>query len=168
MVLLGGTFVAVSGLVYFAFMAAWLNLFLLIGLSRIVQVALGGIAVLVGVINVKDGFAFGHGPSLTIPEAAKPGLYAGVRGILRAENLPGAFVGVVGLAVLVNTVELLCTAGLPTVYTHILTLQQLLWWAYYGYLGLYNVAYMLDDSLMLVLAVITLSRRNSRKRRAIG
>jgi len=91
-----------------------------------------------------------------------------VRGILRAENLPGAFVGVVGLAVLVNTVELLCTAGLPTVYTHILTLQQLLWWAYYGYLGLYNVAYMLDDSLMLVLAVITLSRRNSRKRRAIG
>jgi glutaredoxin len=159
MLLIGGTFVAVSGLVYFAFMAAWLNLFLLIGLSRVVQVALGGIAVLVGVINVKDGFAFRHGPSLTIPEAAKPGLYARVRRILRAENLPGAFVGVVGLAVLVNTIELLCTAGLPAVYTHILTLQQLPWWAYYGYLGLYNVAYMLDDSLMLGLAVITLSRR---------
>jgi glutaredoxin len=158
MLLIGGTFVAVSGLVYFAFMAAWLNLFLLIGLSRVVQVALGGIAVLVGVINVKDGFAVRYGPSLTIPEAAKPGLYARVRRILRAENLPGAFVGVVGLAVLVNTIELLCTAGLPAVYTHILTLQQLPWWAYYGYIGLYNVAYMLDDSLMLVLAVITLSR----------
>jgi hypothetical protein len=159
MLLIGGTFVAVSGLVYFAFMAAWLNLFLLIGLSRLVQVSLGGIAVLVGVINVKDGFAFRHGPSLTIPETAKPGLYARVRRILRAENLSGAFVGVVGLAVLVNTIELLCTAGLPAVYTHILTLQQLPWWAYYGYLGLYNVAYMLDDSVMLVLAVFTLSRR---------
>lgn len=75
-VLLGGTFVAVSGLVYFAFMAAWLNLFLLIGLGRVVQVALGDIAVLVGVINVKDGFAVRYRPSLTIPEAAKPGLYA--------------------------------------------------------------------------------------------
>ncbi|HEX9871215.1 MAG TPA: glutaredoxin domain-containing protein [Candidatus Tectomicrobia bacterium] len=159
MLLIGGTFVAVSGLVYFAFMAAWLNLFWLIGLSRVVQVALGGIAVLVGVIHVKDGFAFRHGPSLTIPEATKPGLYAQVRRILQAENLPGAFVGVVGLAVLVNMIELLCTAGLPAVYTHILTLQQLPWWAYYGYLGLYNVAYMLDDSLMLGLAVITLSRR---------
>jgi glutaredoxin len=159
MLLIGGTFVAVSGLVYFAFMAAWLNLFLLIGLSRVMQVALGGVAAVVGVINVKDGFAFRHGPSLTIPEAAKPGLYARVRRILRAENLPGAFVGVVGLAVLVNTIELLCTAGLPAVYTHILTLQQLPWWAYYGYLGLYNMAYMLDDSIMLVLAVITLSRR---------
>jgi hypothetical protein len=159
MLLIGGTFVAVSGLVYFAFMAAWLNLFLLIGLSRVVQVILGGIAVLVGLINVKDGFAFRHGPSLTIPESAKPGLYARVRRILRTENLPGAFVGVVGLAALVNTIELLCTAGLPAVYTHILTLQQLPWWAYYGYLGLYNVAYMLDDSVMLVIAVITLSRR---------
>jgi hypothetical protein len=65
----------------------------------------------------------------------------------------------VGLAVLVNTIELLGTAGLPAVYTHILTLQQLPWWGYYGYLGLYNVAYILDDSLMLGLAVITLSRR---------
>jgi len=159
MLLIGGTFVAVSGLVYFAFMAAWLNFFLLIGLSRLVQVTLGGIAAVVGVINVKDFLAFRHGPSLTIPEAAKSGLYARVRRILRAENLPGAFVGVVGLAVLVNTIELLCTAGLPAIYTHILTLQQLPWWAYYGYLGLYNVAYMLDDSLMLGLAVITLSRR---------
>jgi glutaredoxin len=159
MLLIGGAFVAVSGLVYFAFMAAWLNFFLLIGLSRLVQVTLGGIAAVVGVINVKDFLAFRHGPSLTIPEAAKSGLYARVRRILRAENLPGAFVGVVGLAVLVNTIELLCTAGLPAIYTHILTLQQLPWWAYYGYLGLYNVAYMLDDSLMLGLAVITLSRR---------
>jgi glutaredoxin len=159
MLLIGGTFVAVSGVVYFAFMAAWLNLFLLIGLSRLMQVALGGIAVLVGLINVKDGFAFRYGPSLTIPEAAKPSLYARVRRILRAENLPGAFVGIVGLAVLVNTIELLCTAGLPAVYTHILTQQQLPSWTYYGYLGLYNVAYMLDDGLMLVLAVITLSRR---------
>jgi glutaredoxin len=159
MLLIGGAFVAVSGLVYFAFMAAWLNFFLLIGLSRLVQVTLGGIAAVVGVINVKDFLAFRHGPSLTIPEAAKSGLYARVRRILRAENLPGAFVGVVGLAVLVNMIELLCTAGLPAIYTHILTLQQLPWWAYYGYLGLYNVAYMLDDSLMLGLAVITLSRR---------
>jgi hypothetical protein len=146
-------------LVYFVFMAAWLNLLLLIGLSRLIQVALGSIAVLVGMINVKDFLACRHGPSLSIPEAAKPGLYARVRRILRAENLPGALVGGVGLAVLVNTFELVCTAGLPAVYTHILTLQQLPWWAYYGYVGLSNAAYMLDDSVMLGLAAVTLSRR---------
>jgi uncharacterized membrane protein HdeD (DUF308 family) len=67
-------------------------------------------------------------------------------------------VGVVGLAVLVNMIELLCTAGFPAVYTRILTLRQLPWWTYYGYLGLYNMAYMFDDSLMLLIAVVTFGR----------
>jgi hypothetical protein len=159
MVLIGGTFVAVSGFVYFAFMAAWLNIFLLVGLSETTQVVLGGVAVLVGVLNIKDFFAFGHGVSLSIPMVAKPGMYARVRRILQAEHLPGALAGVVVLAVLVNTIELLCTAGLPAVYTRILTLRQLPWGTYYGYLGLYNVAYMLDDGVMLILAVVTLGRR---------
>jgi hypothetical protein len=159
MVLIGGTFVAVSGFVYFAFMAAWLNIFLLVGLSWVTQVVLGGVAVFVGALNIKDFFAFGRGVSLSIQTVAKPRMYARVRRILQAEHLPGALAGVVVLAVLVNTIELLCTAGLPAVYTRILTLRQLPWWTYYGYLGLYNVAYMLDDGVMLILAVVTLGRR---------
>ena len=157
MFVIGGTFVAVSGLVYFAFMAAWLNVFLLIGLSRSTQLVLGVIAGLIGGLNVKDFFAFGRGLSVHIPEAAKPGLYARVRRILQAKNMTGALISVIVLAVLVNVIELVCTAGLPAIYTQILTLRQLPWWAYYGYLLLYNLAYMLDDSLMLIVAVVTLS-----------
>ena len=41
MIAIAGTFVAIEGIAYFAFMAAWLNLFLLVGLSRGVQLALG-------------------------------------------------------------------------------------------------------------------------------
>jgi len=41
MLLIAGTFVAVSGLAYFAFMAAWLNVFLVLGHSRSLEVALG-------------------------------------------------------------------------------------------------------------------------------
>lgn len=164
MALIAGTFVLVSGLMYFAFMAAWLNMFLLIGLSRAVQIALGGIAVLVGAVNVKDFFALHHGISLSIPESAKPGLYARVRGILQAEHLAGAMAGIVILAGLVNIIELLCTAGFPALYTQILTLQQMPSWEYYGYLGLYNLAYIFDDSLMVTIAVVTLSRRKLQER----
>ena len=159
MALIAGTFVLVSGLLYFAFMAAWLNVFLVIGLSRAVQIGLGGIALFIGVVNVKDFFALHHGLSLSIPESAKPGLYARIRRILQADNLAGALVGVIILAGLVNTIELLCTAGFPAVYTQILTMQQLPTWNYYGYLGLYNLAYILDDGLMVTIAVVTLSRR---------
>jgi glutaredoxin len=164
MALIAGTFVAVSGLLYFAFMAAWLNVFLVIGLSRTVQIGLGAIALFIGAVNVKDFFAWRRGLSLSIPESAKPGLYARVRGILQAEHLAGALAGVIVLAGLVNTIELLCTAGFPALYTQILTMQQLPTWKYYGYLGLYNLAYILDDSLMVTMAVATLSRKKLQER----
>lgn len=164
MALVAGTFVAVSGLFYFAFMAAWLNVFLFIGLSRTVQIGLGGIALLMGTINVKDYFALGEGISLSIPASAKPGLYARIRGVLQAENLAGALAGVVVLAGLVTIVELLCTAGFPALYTQILTLQRLPLWQYYGYLGLYNLASIFDDSLMVAIAVVTLSRTKLQER----
>jgi glutaredoxin len=164
MALIAGTFVLVSGLLYFAFMAAWLNVFLAIGLSRAAQIALGGIAFFIGAINVKEFFAWRRGPSLAIPDSAKPGLYARVRRILQAENLAGALAGIVILAGLVNMIELLCTAGFPAVYTQILTLQQLPMWEYYWYLGLYNLAYILDDSLMVTIAVVTLSRKQLQER----
>lgn len=164
MALIAGTFVAVSGLVYFAFMAAWLNLFLLIGLSRAIQIGLGAIALFVGAVNVKDFFALHRGLSLGIPASAKPGLYARIRGILQAEHLAGALAATVVLAGLVNMIELLCTAGFPALYTQILTWRQLSLWEYYSYLGLYNLAYIFDDSLMVTLAVITLGRRKLQER----
>lgn len=166
MFLIGGMFVAVSGLVYFAFMAAWLNLFLLIGISRITQALLGAVATIIGLLNVKDFFGFGQGPSVGIPEAVKPKIYDHVRRVLRAENLVGALVAVVVLAFLVNTVELMCTAGLPALYTRVLTSYSLPSWSYYGYLILYNLAYMADDGLMLAVAVVTLSREKLQEKGA--
>jgi glutaredoxin len=162
MLLVAGTFVAVSGLVYFAFMAAWLNLFLVVGASQALQVLLGVLALLIGVVHVKDFVAAGKGPSLSIPDSAKPGLYARVRAVVQAENLAAALVLVTLLAALVNLVELLCTAGLPALYTRILTLQELPVTAYYGYLGLYNLAYVADDLLMVAVVVWTLERARLR------
>ena len=159
MFLLAGAFVIISGIVYFAFMAAWLNIFLLIGFSRITQVVLGALAAVIGAINMKDFVAYRRGISLTIPEAVKPGLYAKVRCIIQAENLKAAFLGIIVLAVLVNLIELACTAGFPAMYTAILTLQQLGWLEFYGYLALYNLAYIADDSIMVAIAVVTLSHR---------
>ena len=157
MALLAGVFVMVSGLVYFAFMAAWLSVFLVVGISRTLQVSLGAVAMLVGVVNLKDYFALHQGVSFSIPEFAKPAFYARLRRILQAEDIVGALAGIVILAVLVNLIELLCTAGFPALYTQILSLRQMPSWEYYGYLGLYNLAYILDDSLMVTIAVMTLS-----------
>jgi cytochrome c biogenesis protein CcdA len=164
MLVICGMFVAVEGIAYFAFMAAWLNLFLLIGISRASEIVLGVIAGTAGLINVKDFWAFGRGISLSIPQSAKPGIYARVRGILQAENMTAALAGTVVLAVLVQVVEFMCTSGFPALYTRILSMRHLGGWSYYGYLLLYNIAYMLDDVIVLAIGVITLSQRRMQER----
>ncbi len=155
-IMVAGTFVMVSGLVYFAFMAAWFNVFLLIGFSRALQLLLGAFAVLIGVVHVKDFFLLGRGFSLSIPEGVKPSIYERARRVVQAENLGAAMAGVTVIAILVNFVELLCTAGLPALYTQVLTYYPLSMAGYYGYLLLYNLAYIVDDALMVTLAVVTL------------
>lgn len=156
---IAGTFVVVSGLAYFAFMAAWLNVFALIGYLRPIQIALALMAIVIGLVHVKDFFAFRQGLSLSIPESAKPGIYARVRRIVTAEHMSGAVAGAIVLAILVNIIELLCTAGLPALYTNILMQQGLPAAGRYAYLALYIAAYMIDDTLMVSIVVITLSKR---------
>jgi len=158
MLLIAGTFVLTSGLMYFAFMAAWLNAFLFIGHSRSLQIFLGGLAMSIGAVHIKDFVAFKRGITLSIPEGVKPTLFARMRRVVTAENLPARLHGVVLLAVLVNVVVLLCTAGQPAVFTQVLTLHDLDVLEYYGYLALYNLAYVFDDALMVAAAVFTLAR----------
>lgn len=157
MALIAGTFVLVSGAVYYAFMAAWLNLFLLTGFNRWVYLILALVALLIGAVNIRDFFRPGGGFTLSIPDSAKPGLYARMRKVLNQQVLTASLFGVAVLAVMVNFIELLCTAGIPAIYTAVLTQQGLSPTAYYGYLGLYIAGYIADDSLMVGLAVYALS-----------
>jgi glutaredoxin len=158
MVAIAGTFVLVEGVAYFVFMAAWLNLFLLIGMSRAVTLVVAAIAIGAGLINLKDFVAFGRGISLSIPAGAKPGIYNRMRGLLHAPTMTAAIVGSAVLAVLVQIVEFMCTSGFPALFTRILTLRELPPASYYGYMLLYNAAYMIDDIVVLSIGVVMLSR----------
>jgi glutaredoxin len=159
MALIAGTFVLVSGAIYFAFMAAWLNLFLAVGLSNALRIGLAAVALAIAAVNIKDAIRPGEGFSLSIPDTVKPGLYARMRSTLRADSMLLSLAGVASLAVVVNIVELLCTAGLPAMYTAILTQQGLSPAAHYAYLGLYILGYITDDALMVGTAVFALSNR---------
>ena len=158
MLAIAGTFVLVEGIAYFVFMAAWLNLFLLIGLSRASQLVIAAIAIVAGLINLKDVVAFGRGISLSIPEKAKPDIYRRMRALVHAKSLGAAVLGATVLALLVQVVEFMCTSGFPALFTRILTLRELDSASYYGYLLLYNAAYMLDDVIVLGTGVVLLSR----------
>jgi hypothetical protein len=90
-----------------------------------------------GAVNLADAARASQRYTLAIPDDAKPGLVERMRGVLQSRGLAPALVGVAMLAVVVNLVKLLCTAGLPALYTAVMSQQALPAWAHYGYLGLY-------------------------------
>ncbi|MGE5300153.1 MAG: hypothetical protein ACM3MB_04220, partial [Acidobacteriota bacterium] len=159
LLLIGGIFVFFSGFIYFIFMAAWLNIFLLTGRIAAVTVAAGAVALVIAVINIKDFFFFKKGVSLVIPESAKPKLFDRMRKLMKATSLPSVIAGTVVLAVAANAYELFCTAGFPMVYTRILTLHYLSKFEYYLYLLLYNVIYVIPLAMIVLFFAATLGAK---------
>lgn len=163
-ILIGGTFVLVSGIMYFLFMAAWLNLFLFTQQLAFITALAGIVAVTVGVINIKDYFFFRQGISLSIPESAKPKLFQKMRTITQTAEWPLMLGATAVLAMAANSYELLCTAGFPMVYTRVLTLHALSSGEYYLYLALYNLIYIVPLSLIVTIFTLTLGSKKLSER----
>jgi thiol-disulfide isomerase/thioredoxin len=159
MLFVGAVFVFFSGFIYFLFMAAWLNLFLVMGQVALITRIAGGLSLVIAAINIKDFFLFKKGVSLTIPDSAKPKLFDRMRRLIHASSLLSLLLGTTVLAIAANSYELLCTAGFPMVYTRILTLNSLSKATYYLYLMLYNVIYVVPLLLIVVAFGITLGKR---------
>lgn len=159
MLLVGGVFLLFSGLIYFLFMAAWLNLFLVIEKVAFITLIAGFVSILIGSINIKDFFAFKQGISLSIPDSAKPKLFDRMRQLLRSTSMLSVLAGTAVLAVTANSYELLCTAGFPMVYTRILTLNNLSPAGYYLYLTLYNLIYVIPLVVIVLAFVFTAGKR---------
>jgi thiol-disulfide isomerase/thioredoxin len=159
MLIVGGTFVLFSGIVYFVFMAAWLNVFLIAGELRVITIVAGLLALTVAALNIKDYFWFKEGPSLSIPDAAKPGLFKRMREVVVTGNMGPMLASTVLLAIVANSYELLCTAGFPMVYTRALTLASLESWQYYAWLAAYNVIYVLPLLAIVIVFTRTMGAR---------
>lgn len=159
MAVIGGIFVLFSGLLYFLFMAAWLNFFLMFGRLKAITAVAGAVALVIATLNIKDFFFFKRGISLVIPEQGKSRLFERMREIMHAGSLPAMLAATVVLAFAANSYELICTAGFPMVYTRALTLERLPISGYYLYLALYNVVYVIPLAAIVILFVVTLGSR---------
>lgn len=164
MLAIGGIFVTVSGFMYFAFMAVWLNVFQLFGHLAWVTLAAGVLAIFVGAVNVKDFFWFEKGITLSIPAAKKPDIFRRARAILVADHLPAMLAATAFLAVAANFYELLCTAGFPMIYTRLLTLADLSPAGRYTYLAAYNLIYVLPLAAIVVVFARSLGARKLTER----
>ncbi len=165
----GGVFILVSGIVYFLFISAWLNLFIFLGYLKIITVGVSLVIIVFALALLKDYF---HGVVCRICRLSASGqsrlgkiersLFSRMNCLVSSNRfaLPVVLLGVAAIAAGVNLIELFCSFGFPLAYTKILTSYQLNFSQYYFYLLIYIVFYMLDDLLIFAIAVATLRITN--------
>ena len=164
MLTIAGTFIAVQGIIYFAFLTAWMNLFIVVGTSRITELAIASITIIAAAVYLKQYLYFGQNIAWSSHEISKPGIYTRIRKILQSENASTALLGTALLATLVQLSEFSYKSIFPAMYTRVLTLQNLDVLSNYGYLFLYDLAYMLDDMVILAIGVITLKQPEEKQK----
>lgn len=154
--IIGGTFLFVSGAIYYLFIAAWLNVFLLIGFNLIVQKIIGIVAIGGGGFYLYEAFGKNPNECKVTNLSQRQKTVARMKHVLEISAWPAMILGVAILAISVNMIELVCTAGLPAIFTQILAFNEVTNAARYSYIGLYILLYMIDDFVIFAIAVYTL------------
>jgi len=154
-----GTFVLTSGILYFLFMTAWLNTFLVLGYIRPLTQLIALVAIGFGANHLYE-LAVTQG--MIVCEVGNPEqrqrTMQWVRNVVAAPVGLGSLVLVAGLAFAVNAIEFVCSAALPAIYTHMLALTDLSTSAYYGYIALYVIFFMLDDLVIFGFAAFAFEK----------
>ncbi|MFA6315352.1 MAG: hypothetical protein WC648_03255 [Candidatus Paceibacterota bacterium] len=154
--ILGATFIVASASVYFIFMAAWLNLILFLGFVIWIRILIGILALIGGGYSLKE-FIFNKDSGCKVTgNEDRQKVFERLKSAVQQNSLWLALGGIIILAFAVNLVELICSAGLPAVYTQVLALNGLSSWQYYFYILLYVFFFMLDDLFVFFVAMYTL------------
>lgn len=155
--LLGTAFIAASAAVYFMFMSAWLNVIVFLGFISWVRIMIGIVALAGGIYAIREYITNKGSGCKVVGEERRMKTFEKMRAAVGQKSLFLALGGILALAFAVNLVELVCSAGLPAVYTQVLALNDVPSAQHYLYIALYVLFFMIDDLFVFFAAMITLT-----------
>jgi hypothetical protein len=156
--LIVGSFVLASGVLYFLFMTAWLNVFLLIGYIRPVTIVIGLVALGGGILQIREVIKTkGEIVCEVTSEESREKTMARMQKIVSSPITFGMIAGIIALAFAVNAIEFVCSAAVPAVFTQVLSLASLSTFQYYGYILLYVFFFMLNNLVIFGAAAFALT-----------
>lgn len=156
MVVLGGAFILTEALTYFLFMTAWLQFILFIGFIALVRVIIGLAAIGAAGWSFRELFKKKKETGCDVAgEEKRSKIFDRIAKIAKKKELLLAVLGVAALAFSVNLIEMVCSAGLPAIFTQILALNNLSEFQRIMYILLYDLFFMLDDLIVFIAALTT-------------
>lgn len=154
--ILGITFLASSALVYFLFLLSWLNLSVFLNKVLYIRVAISFFAVLFGVLQVVNFFFKKDDGCEVVDNKNRKRIIKSIQKIIKEKSFILAILGIILLASSVNIIELLCSLGLPVMFTQILAINEVSKVRQILYSLLYVLFFMIDDIIIFIIAMKTL------------
>lgn len=152
-----GSFVLASGILYFLFMTAWLNIFLLLGYIKVLTIIIGLVALGGGILSLKEYITTKGQLSCKVgDEKSHEKTMKKIEKIISQPLSWAIILSMVGLAFVINSVEFACSAAIPAVFTQILALSSITTVQHYAYIALYTLFFMLDDLIIFGMAAFAL------------
>ena len=149
-----GTFLLASGILYFFILAGWFNLFNFIGYSKWILYGVGGFALWMGVMSIVDFIKSGGKLECDVGDLkSRQKTTSKIKDIINSPLTWGSFVAIVLLAFTINSIEFVCSAGLPALFTQILALSDVSVAMKYFYMFIYTLAFMFDDLIIFFLGL---------------
>jgi cytochrome c biogenesis protein CcdA/glutaredoxin len=157
--------VAAVGVVFLVVTSAMYGLYI-VGLYGVLQYARfvpwiqRAIALVVGtlgVLQLKDVVGAHRGPTLGVPERAKPGMYQRMRRLADTErSLPVVLGATAALAVGVSLLETPCTLGLPLLWTDLVARADVAPPIALALFAVYLVAFLVDELVVFAVVLVTM------------
>lgn len=155
MAIIGSAFIISSALFYYLILNTWLNLLLFLNYISWIKLAIGAAGIIGGIFQLKEYNDNKEGVCKVTKNQGRKKIFDRIRELTRKESLWLALGGVILLAVSVNLVELVCSLGLPVVFTQVLALANLSSLEKLIYIFLYILFFMADDIIVFILALLT-------------
>lgn len=153
---LGLTFLVTSALVYMLIMLSWVNVAVKITTVVWVRNLIAVVALIGGIINIKSFLTSQDSGCEVVDEKKRKKIFKKIRKFTSEKSFVLALLGVIGLAISVNLVELACSAGLPLVFSELLALNNVSNFMKFMYTILYILFFLLDDLIVFFIAMFTM------------
>ena len=157
--ILGLTFIVTSGIVYLLFMLTWLNLATFISKLSFIRLLIALIALVVGIINISkfaNSLIKKDEGCDVVDKKDRKNIMNKIIKITTEKKFILALFGIIALAASVNIIELMCSIGIPLLFTQILAMNNLSTFEYAIYMLLYILFFLIDDIIIFVGSMITL------------
>ena len=153
---LGLAFLITSAFVYMLIMLSWIQIAVKITDVIWIRNIIAVIALIGAIINLKSYFKSNETGCEVVDDKKRKNIFKKIRKFTSEKSFVLALLGVMGLAVSVNLVELACSAGLPLVFTELLALNNTTDFMKFMYTLVYIFFFLIDDLIVFFIAMFTM------------